>query len=350
MKKLLMMTLCLLFSACANQGGGFKNSNQKGSYQQAEKHFKQGRVMSARQQLLHIKSSHADYAKAQVFLKKTVEPARQRLLRYHRGKAVKAERAGQWFVAWQRYQQTAELSENKADIKKVSLLQQRLRGKRAKVLNRQLQYEDKQLQSWLQKYKPSRAFDANDHIFTLFRDQLKQDIQQRIKENIKQAKVFKQDYPELAYILLQSSKRLQSDAVDEKALQQLKARIPATIERAMRHARKRVAPPASKAFNLAHIQRLIEQQQWLKAQAFTDVLKRQGNKGKALLQTIQQEVKKMAQAWFNKGREAFSIEKVDEAVRFWHKAVNLMPSNKEYSDALQRALQVQERLHLIRGE
>ncbi|MDQ6975406.1 MAG: hypothetical protein Q9M22_02445 [Mariprofundaceae bacterium] len=53
--------------------------------------------------------------------------------------------------------------------------------------------------------------------------------------------------------------------------------------------------------------------------------------------------------WFNKGRQDFSTEQVDESVDFWHKAVKFMPSNKAYSDVLQRALQVEERLHLIRG-
>ncbi len=351
MKTLLTLMVCFFVVSCANQAGGVKSSTYKNNLKQAEEDFKQGRIMQSRQRLLKVNSGHADYAKAQVFLKKTVEPARQRLLRYHQKKAVKAERKGQWFIAAQRYQQVAILSEKKSDVKKITLMQERLRGQRAKVLARQLKYEDIQWQRWLKKYRPShRDFDANDAMFALFRNNVREAIEYRVKQQSKQAKALMKKMPELAYILLQSSQRLAADAVDDLTLTQLKKRIPTNTAQIMHATKKRAARATKQAFSMAYIQKLIEQQQWLKARTFSQALKKQGKKGRALLKTLQDELKKASKTWFDQGRQAFSTEQVDEAVRFWHKAVEFMPSNKEYNDALQRALQVQERLHLIRGQ
>ena len=53
--------------------------------------------------------------------------------------------------------------------------------------------------------------------------------------------------------------------------------------------------------------------------------------------------------WYKKGSGAFRVEHIDQAVEDWKKAVSLQPKNTEYVNALRRAMQLQEHLHLLRS-
>ncbi len=61
-------------------------------------------------------------------------------------------------------------------------------------------------------------------------------------------------------------------------------------------------------------------------------------------------LEKAASALFAQGSIAFRKEHIDDAVKLWGQAVSMQPENSEYVDALRRAMQLQERLHLLRSD
>ncbi|MDQ6978905.1 MAG: hypothetical protein Q9M09_01870 [Mariprofundaceae bacterium] len=355
MLRILGLSLCLIVAGCANQGGGTSKhyySNDKQPYQQAEAFFKQGKVMQARERLQHIKPGHADYKRAQSLLNKTVEPSRQRLLHYHRKKAAKAKRGKQWYVAWQQYQQAAALSENKKDAQQMLAMQLRLRSARAQALFAQRQREDQQFLAWQDDYQPTKTLDANDQAFRVFHHLLQQDLNHRVSESIKQAKKLKKNTPELAYVLLLSAERLNPEAVDNRLMESVKAAMPqgVKIKPNQRKAKRARTGSTSTRIDFAKVKSLVKHQKWLKAQPFIRALKQSGSKGKALLKAIHQGSIAAAADWYAQGRKAFAVEKIDDAVRFWDRAVTLNSDSDEYVNALQRALQLQEQLHIIQKQ
>jgi tetratricopeptide (TPR) repeat protein len=358
MLRILGLSLCLMVAACANQGGGAKSSygNQKQAYQQAEAFFKHGKVMQARERLLAIKTTDADYEKAQALLNKTVEPSRQRLMSYHRKKAEQAKANQQWYVALQQYQQAAELSEDSQDQKAVATMQLRLRSARAQALYVQRQREDQQFLAWQDDYQPTKTLDANDQAFRVFHHLLQEDLDHRVKQSIAQAKKLKKNAPELAYVLLLSAERLDPEAVDDSLIENIKAAVPEGVnvkpeQKKVRHVNKRSrTSKAENRVDVAQIKDLVKQKKWLKLQAFVPALKQSGRKGKALLKAIHQGSIAAAADWYAQGRKAFAAEHIDDAVRFWDHAVELNSDNDEYLNALQRALQLQEQLHIIQKQ
>lgn len=359
MKQLVILCCVLLLASCATPGGG-SNKNAFGStknaYQHAEREFKAGRVSQASKRLQAIHQDHPDYAKAQSFLTKTVHPASKRLQRYHQKKARKAERAKQWFSAWQQYQQLADLSEAEKDADKVTAMHLSLREQRVRQLDTQLQLEDKQTLAWLKRYQPGRGLDANDPAFQTFRADIQRLIQQRVQQKLKLAKSMqKEKQVELAYILLRSAQRLQADSVSAEKLISLQAKLPKGFYLAAKRTSKKRARAQKRSNNgeatyLAKVKTLVQQKQWLKASKYQGKLRNSGKKGMDLLHTIQAGSKQAASGLFAKGRESFAGEKIDEAVRLWQRAVALVPTNRDYKQALLRAKQVQERLRLIRAQ
>jgi len=359
MLRILGLSLCLIVVSCANQGGGAAKhsySNHKQAYQQAEQFFKHGEIMQARQRLLGIKQGHGDYKKAQSLLNKTVEPSRQRLISYHRKKAGKAKDSQQWYVAWQQYQQAAALSENSKDSHHVAAMQLRLRSARAQALYAQRQREDKQFLAWQDDYKPTKTLDANDQAFRVFHHLLQQDLDHRVSQSIAQAKKLKKTVPELAYVLLLSAERLNPEAVDDSLIDSVKAAVPQGVQVKPKQRNTRQKAKRSRArttperVDIAKVQALVQHQEWLKVQAFVPALKQSGRKGKVLLKAIHQGSIAAAAHWYKQGRTAFSAEQIDDAVRFWDRAVKLNSDSDEYINALQRALQLQEQLHIIKKQ
>ncbi len=360
--RLLCITLCgLLLSACAHPGGGGAAHSRHsaiakgGHYAQAESYFRQGQLMQARAQLLAIEEGSPDYQKAQRMLKETIEPARKRLLRYQRGKARKAERRKAWFAAWQAYAEVAELSGKEKDRKKAEAMHLRLRAERANALARQRQREDRALLDWLRAYRPGKAYDANDRVYAALRQDMRDWLDARIERSLRLAKKLRKEHPEIALLLLESVRRLQSERVSEKELQTLRQSLPKALQRKERTPSRSVTTgkgrkKAIERIDPASIEKMIERRQWERALHYRDALRRMGERGEKLWRRIEQGAARAAAQWYAKGREAFANERVDDAVRFWDKAVTLMPGNEEYLDALMRAMKVQERLRLIRGQ
>jgi len=359
MLRILGLSLCLIVAGCANQGGGTAKSsygNQKQPYQQAEDFFKHGKIMRARERLLAIKQTHADYEMAQSLLNKTVEPARQRLISYYRKKAEQSKSDQQWYVAWQQYQQAAALSENNKDLQHVADIQLQLRSARAQALYAQRQREDQQFLAWQDDYKPTKTLDANDQAFRVFHHLLQQDLDNRVDQSIKQAKKLKKSMPELAYVLLLSAEHLNPEAVDNSLIESVKSAVPQGVQikpeqksTAQKSKRTRSSNTTDQV-DYANIQALVEQKEWLKLQPFIPALKQSGRKGKAMLKAIHQGSIEAAAHWYAQGRKSFSAEQIDDAVRFWDRAVTLNGDNDEYVNALQRALQLQEQLHIIQKQ
>jgi len=75
-----------------------------------------------------------------------------------------------------------------------------------------------------------------------------------------------------------------------------------------------------------------------------------GKGASELLKAVNAGLKKAASALFAHGSIAFRKEHIDDAVKLWDKAVSMQPENSEYVDALRRAMQLQERLHLLRSD
>jgi len=121
---------------------------------------------------------------------------------------------------------------------------------------------------------------------------------------------------------------------------------------------KKVTKQASKSklkktshISKADVMKLIEAGEWIEAKNTALLYRRYEGKGAdKLLDTIESGMAKEAAVLFAQGSTAFRKEHIDQAVSLWDKAVTLQPENSEYVNALRRAMQLQERLHLLRSD
>jgi len=96
---------------------------------------------------------------------------------------------------------------------------------------------------------------------------------------------------------------------------------------------------------------LIKKAQWVEAKDAALLYRRYEGKGAdKLLKEINAGLEKSAVVLFRQGSLAFRQEHIDRAVKLWGQAVVMQPENSEYVDALRRAMQLQERLHLLRSD
>jgi Tfp pilus assembly protein PilF len=106
-----------------------------------------------------------------------------------------------------------------------------------------------------------------------------------------------------------------------------------------------------KTYSKEDVQKFIKNGEWLKARHAAMAYRRNGGKdADKLLKAIDLKIEKVAADWFQKGSQAFRVEHIDQAVKDWSKAVSLQPENTEYVNALRRAKQLQEHLHLLRSD
>jgi hypothetical protein len=110
-----------------------------------------------------------------------------------------------------------------------------------------------------------------------------------------------------------------------------------------------VRQPEPNSVDIEDIRKQMAQKNWLKAKQLALVYRREGGAGAAaLLQNIQSEIEAAASAAFQRGRVSFRKENIDDAVKQWSRAVELMPDTPEYVDSLRRAKQLQDRLRILR--
>jgi len=97
--------------------------------------------------------------------------------------------------------------------------------------------------------------------------------------------------------------------------------------------------------------KLMRQGMWVQAKEIALLYRRnEGVGADKLLKDVNEGSEKAAAVLFARGSIAFRKEHIDVAVKMWGQAVVMQPENPEYVDALRRATQLQERLHLLRSD
>ncbi|RMG92180.1 MAG: tetratricopeptide repeat protein [Zetaproteobacteria bacterium] len=324
------------------------------TYESAVHDFKNGRVMEARKKLLAFDKNNPDFQRAQAFLRKTVEPARMRLLRTYLQRAEQAKKEKNWSVAVRNYQQAVNLSDHPAELKtKLAQAELALRQYRFEHLLRQRREEDRALLMALDALAGLRGLDAQDPVLVAEREYRMDRLEDRARDAYHEAmKHLRHGLPEMAYVAIESYLRLVPDSDQGKTL---KRKILSQMPKGM------VIPPMNKGVMVkkalnAHqkvtrkdIEALIRKGRYREAREAAIAYRRAGgSKGDELLEKVGHLMDRQAAAYYEKGRAAFRQEKLDEAVRYWRLAVELRPDRAEYVEALRRAELLKERLDMLR--
>jgi len=351
-----LLVLCMgTFSACTlpvkNKTLGFLYS-----YDSVLRDYKAGHIMEARDEVLHMNKSRPDYANARALLKKKIEPARLRLLRHYANAAKRAEKAGTWFRAKTLYAQAANFSISNATLlKKARSMDLRMRQARMDKLIIQRRKEDAQLLNSLNQYDTPKGLSPTDAAFSRQRDKLEHWMLFRARKAYFAAKrEMRKGYPEVAYVEIESFRRLRHDSRNGRILME---KIRKVLPKGLRippfdKSIVKVRPAATpKTITAAAIRELVKKREWMKARRYTVIYRREGGKhSDRFMRTIEKNIDRQAASAFKAGRIAFRLEKLDKAVQHWQRAVTLRPDNTEYVHSLNRALQLQERLRILRSE
>ena len=346
-------------AGCTSLGkGGMPSFSFMNTYEAALKDFERGRIMEARARVLAIRKDHEDYAKARRLLNTKIDPARLRLVRHYRLKGEEAEARGEWFRAMRFYDQATTFS-IKPEIfaKRREAMNLKMRQVRMQALITERRLEDAAWLSGLDAYEPPRGVDPRDTVFLRMRETYQDDIEDRATRSYREARRYlRNDLPEIAYIEIESHLRLEPDSDRGKRLRAeiLKAipkgiHIPAYTRPKGKPATVVKHVPVPKSVTTKQVHELMRKGEWLKARKYALVYRREGGKdADRLLKQIQANIEKKAASLFDKGRLAFRREHLDEAVKYWAAAVELMPAHPEYVEALRRGQQLQERLRILR--
>ncbi len=355
-RRALLLILCLgIFSACSipikNRAISFLYG-----YDSVLRNYQAGRIMQARNAVLHMDKSRPDYAAAKALLKKKINPARRRLLRYYTRAAKHAEKSRTWFRAKPLYEQAASLSLHKtALLKKVRILDLRIRQIRMNKLLRQRRKEDAQLFYALNHSNVPKGLSPEDEPFVRQRARLENQRMSRARSSWLAAKRELRDgYPEAAYVEIESFRRLRPDMNKGRALMSdIRKALPKglhiPINKHTSHMLKHVNVPIKVTAEI--IRKLMQKGKWMDAKRYTLAYQRQdGKHADHFLKIIKKNMYVQAAAAFKAGRMAFRKEHLDKAVQYWRQAVALRPKNAEYQHSLKRTLQLQERLRILRRE
>jgi len=351
---------CLLFVAgCAGKtGDDFRVSlGLVSAYEAAQKAFHQGQIMQARERLLTIKKDDKDYHKARTFLKKEVEPARLKLLRYYARKGKAEEKKGNWAKAEEAYAMAAELSQQPQALKTYQKnMNLKVRQLRFDSLYQQRKKEDKIWLDWQNAYIPPQGLLGDDRFFADAREDIDQATDKRIETAWKRAKMYRdEDKPEMAWLYADSYLRLYPG--DKKA-QDLRNAMATALPKGFRlpqskdkeEKAKRVKPVQVKA-SAKHVRLLMKQGKWMEAKSEALNLRKEGHAdADTLLANIDANIASLAEDAYQKGNLAFRNEKIDAAVQFWQQAVDLKPNEQTYVDSLRRGKQIQERLNALKAK
>jgi len=352
-----VMILCLsFFSACTLSAVKISPMSFLYGYESALRDYKAGRIMEARNTVLHMDKSRLGYADARALLKKKIDPARLRLLRHYVRAAKRAEKSKTWFRAKALYEQAASFSiSNAALLKKAHSMDLHMRQVRMDKLIIQRRKEDAQLLNSLTQYDAPKGLPPQDAPFSRQREKIKDWVLSRARDARLAAKrEMRKGYPEVAYVEIESFNRLRPDSGKGKALMgEIRKSLPKNL-----HIRPVDQPLAEishattpKTVGTAAIRKLINNGEWLKAKRYAVVYQREGGKhADRFLKTIEKNMDRQAASAFKAGRIAFRLEHLDQAVEHWRQAVTLRPGNTEYTHSLNRALQLQERLRILRSE
>ena len=355
----LPLLLITLLSSCAS--GSIKSSAMKiisavSSYKSALHYYEAGDIMLARRAAMRTDASRPDYQQAQDLLKKKIEPARRRLLRHYRLAAVKAERRGTLYIAKQNYLKAAELSiggtrmQRNAD--RVDLV---LRQKRIDRLSKQRRKEDDQLLDTLRRYSPPSGLNPRDKPFIRELDRAQDLVLARGRTAWNAAKrELREGHPEVAYVEAESYMHLRPGSRRGPLLmQEVKEALPKGLRlpNKARSGRGRTSEAPTKTVNAEQIRKLMQEGKWLEARDYAMLYRRDGgDDAEVLLRDIDKNLKKQAEAAFRVGQVAFQNEQLDKAVKAWSRATELQPDNRDYSDSLRRASELQESFRILQGK
>lgn len=366
MTRLSWLLVVVLFSGCA---GDFISPKQTGksstfsflnTYESALSDYKKGRIMTARERILAMDKTREDYPKALKLLKQKVEPARLRLLRHYNRKAKDAEQAEKWSQAMNFYAQASELNTTPEALNKKSRsMELKMRQSRMDHLITQRRAEDSAVLAWPEAYEPPKGVSPKDSAFERARKLAQDMIEDRGSLAYREARHYLgKKQPEIAYIEAESYLRLIPNSDRGKRLMEsVKREMPKGIRIAPVKALSSNGGKLTKRSALPDIVKrdqvteLIRKGDLINAKKYALIYRRGGGKdSERLLKQIQVSIEKEAAKLFAKGRLAFRKEKLDQAVKFWEKAVALAPEHSEYVDALRRARQLQERLRVLRSD
>ena len=325
--------------------------------------FESGKVMKAYAWAKNMKPEDADYAKSQKFLKQVINPARLRLLRHYKAIAKRSERQKKWYKALFNYKQTAEFSA-KPEVfdSNIQSMEQHIQQSRLDVLLSQRRLEDHAWLQGMQAYALSHDIGEHDAILSAFSVKFHQALDHRIEQAYTDAAAYaKQKQWVPAYVLAESHLRLLPDSARGEALMMeirknwstwLKTSKKPKLQ-AHKKAHKVVADVPKKHIEVVlsknEILALLQQEKWSQAQDAVYVYrKHEGESAEGFFKEVETQIQVEADKLFKAGSLAFRHEHIDQAVRLWDRAVELDSQNESYLDALQRAMVLQDRLHLLR--
>lgn len=331
------------------------------SYKSALYFFESGDIMLARKAALRTGPERPDHDDAQKLLREKIEPARLKLLRHYRLAAIKAENKGSLYTAREQFLKAAELSTDDESMQKqANRIDLALRQKRINQLVAQRRQEDRELLDTLNSYDPPKGLDPKDLPFARELERAQDRVLARGRNALTAAKrELREGHPEVAYVEAESYQRLRPGSrLGELLMQDVREalpkglKIPGEAKRSTRSASRGNTsnrPPAS--ISAEQIQALMGEGRWVQAHEYAILYRRDGgDDADTLLQDIDRNMKKQAEAAFKSGQMAFQQEQLDKAVEAWTTAARLQPENRDYADSLRRATELQERLRILQSQ
>lgn len=358
-RRFFYVMLVVSLSACAGKSGHDLQVSLGlvSAYDVAQTEFHQGLVMEARERLRSIAEDNKDYVQSQAFLKDEVEPARLKLLRYYARKGKAEERKRNWAKAEEAYRMAIELSQQpKALITYQKNMNLKVRQLRFDTLYSQQKKEDTAWARWRNAYTPPKGLFGDDAAFRRASEVMEQELKLHSEKTWRLASEYEQkDMPELAWLYADSYLRLISG--DKKA-QDLKNAMTNALPKGFKlfkskpaEAKAKTVKISQKGVSVADVKALMGKSEWLAAKKQALKLRKQGNvEADKLLVDIESNISALAERAYQNGNLAFRTEKIDEAVQFWQRAVDLEPTEQTYVDSLRRGKQIQERLGALKTE
>lgn len=360
---LMPMLLALLLGSC---GGTSLSSIQEqamsavSSYKSALYYYEKGDIMLARRAALRTDEKRPDYADAQKLLKEQIEPARLKLLRHYRREAQKAEQQGKLYRAKDFYEKAAAVwvgdDGMQREVERIDLV---LRQKRINQLIAQRRQEDRELLDMLNSYDPPRGLDPKDLPFARELDRAQDLVMTRGRNALNAAKrELREGHPEVAYVEAESYQRLRPGSrLGERLMQDVREampkglNIPGEKKGSRRQAGRAAANPPPASVTVEQVRALMDQGKWSEAHDYAVLYRRDGgDDADTLLQDIDKNMKRQAEAAFRTGQLAFQQEQLDKAVEAWTEAAMLQPENRDYTDSLRRATELQERFRILQSQ
>ncbi|PIP02276.1 MAG: 4-hydroxy-3-methylbut-2-en-1-yl diphosphate synthase [Zetaproteobacteria bacterium CG12_big_fil_rev_8_21_14_0_65_54_13] len=332
------------------------------SYTMIRQDFDSGRIMRARARVLALPKDHADYERAQAFLKNTIEPARMRVFVHYLHMAQQREADKLWSEAMWAYDQAGSVTIKPEIMQaKRTEMEIRLRQLRLDELIVHRRTLDQLLLADAHHYDAPRGLDPNDETYGRLREAYNDQLDERASLAIREARrQLRKGLPEIAYMEIESYLRMQPGASGGMLLRdEILAAMPKGLvipplpgkASPGRKSKLTGSDGTDQPVSEAQVEAALKKDELIRARTLVHQFRRSGGSGAdRLLAKVEKQVAARAAELFAKGSKAFRQEKLASAIGYWHEAVDLKPDEPEYVEALRRARQLQERLSLLRGQ